>query len=116
MVWPEICCGVGSAGGGESESLDFMPSLKPRTAPPRSWPMLRSFFVPKISTTTSSTISQCQMLNPPMVLSSRSLVCPRQHRAEDVRAADHVHVQMHHILPADATGIDDGPIAVGRAV
>ncbi len=31
--------------------------------------MLRSFLVPKISTTTTSTISQCQMLNPPMSFS-----------------------------------------------
>jgi hypothetical protein len=29
--------------------------------------VLRSFFVPKIRTTTSSTIAQCQMLNPPIV-------------------------------------------------
>jgi hypothetical protein len=28
--------------------------------------MFLSFLVPKISTTTSSTISQCQMLNDPM--------------------------------------------------
>ena len=44
----------------------FMPSLKPLTAPPRSEPMLRSFLVPKIITTTSSTISQCQMESEPM--------------------------------------------------
>jgi sec-independent protein translocase protein TatA len=56
----------GDAAAGVS-SLLFIPSLKPFTAPPRSWPMLRNFFVPKISTTTSSTISQCQMLNPPIV-------------------------------------------------
>ena len=30
--------------------------------------MFFSFLVPKISTTTSSTISQCQMLNEPMVI------------------------------------------------
>jgi hypothetical protein len=48
---------------------DFMPSLKPLTAPPRSEPMFLSFLVPKISTTTSSTISQCQMLNDPMTFS-----------------------------------------------
>ena len=33
--------------------------------------MLRSFLVPKISTTTTRTISQCQMLNEPMVDSLR---------------------------------------------
>jgi hypothetical protein len=31
--------------------------------------MFFSFFVPKISTTTSSTISQCQMLKDPMTFS-----------------------------------------------
>ena len=45
----------------------FIPSLKPFTVPPRSVPRLRSFFVPKIRTTTSNTISQCQMLNEPDV-------------------------------------------------
>ena len=30
--------------------------------------MLRSFFVPKISTTTTRTISQCQMLNEPIAI------------------------------------------------
>src|SRR5829696_7067994 len=44
-----------------------MPSLKPLTALPRSLPMLRSFFVPKMRTTTSNTISQCQMLNEPII-------------------------------------------------
>jgi hypothetical protein len=29
--------------------------------------MLRSFLVPKMTTTTSNTISQCQMLNEPMI-------------------------------------------------
>src|SRR5262249_46506252 len=43
-----------------------MPSLKPRTAPPRSAPMLRRFWVPKISITIRRTISQCQMLNEPI--------------------------------------------------
>jgi hypothetical protein len=33
---------------------------------------LRSFFVPKISTTTSNTIIQCQMLKLPIVPSSLS--------------------------------------------
>src|SRR6185369_14445293 len=44
-----------------------MPSLKPRTAPPRSAPMLRSFLVPKTSITITRTISQCQMLNEPIL-------------------------------------------------
>src|SRR5882672_2242843 len=46
----------------------FMPSLNPRTAPPRSVPILRSFFVPKTSNTINSTTSQCQMLQVPMAL------------------------------------------------
>src|SRR3954451_20980607 len=44
----------------------FIPSLKPLTALPRSVPRLRSFLVPKMSTTTTRTIIQCQMLNEPM--------------------------------------------------
>ena len=55
------------AAAGSSSAL-FIPSLNPRTAPPRSCPMLRSFFVPKIITTMSSTMSQCQMLNEPMTV------------------------------------------------
>src|SRR5512146_1939733 len=54
---------------GESSS-DFIPSLNPLTAPPKSLPMLRSFLVPNTSTTTNSTISQCQILNEPISLSS----------------------------------------------
>src|SRR6266699_45122 len=49
-------------------SEDFMPSLKPRTAPPRSAPILRSFLVPKTSKTIRSTTSQCQMLQVPIAL------------------------------------------------
>src|SRR5208282_1769033 len=92
-----------------------MPSLKPRTAPPRSWPILRSFLVPKISTTTSSTISQCQMLSPPMVV---LLLCSRlgQHSTQRFRSTDDVHMQMHHILPADPPRVNDGAIAVGRSL
>src|SRR5205814_10328060 len=49
-----------------SAEESFMPSLNPRTAPPRSAPILRSFLVPKTSRTISSTTSQCQMLQVPM--------------------------------------------------
>src|SRR5438876_3357685 len=49
-------------------SEDFMPSLKPRTAPPRSAPILRSSLVPKTSKTIRSTTSQCQMLQVPIAL------------------------------------------------
>ena len=93
----------------------FMPSLKPLTAPPRSCPMLRSFFVPKISTTTSRTISQCQMLNtahgrsPQFVASARAIIA-----AERLGAADDVHVDVHDVLPADAAGVDDRAKAVRR--
>src|SRR5215472_4340446 len=116
MVLPPICWGVSSGAGCASVSLVFMPSLKPFTAPPKSWPMLRSFLVPKMSTTTSRTISQCQMLNPPMLSPFEPLSSPRQHRTQHVRSAYHVHVEVHDFLPADAPGVDDGPEAVGRTV
>src|ERR1700692_1374976 len=64
--WAEDCFEGASVPGGTGSSWLFMPSLNPLTAPPRSCPMLRSFLVPNIKTTTSSTISQCQMLSPPM--------------------------------------------------
>src|SRR5688572_4518719 len=71
-----VCPAVGgiSVFGVLSSSV-FMPSLKPFTAPPRSVPRLRSFLVPKIRTTTSKTISQCQMLNEPIYL---LLCCPNR--------------------------------------
>src|ERR1700752_3703368 len=59
--------------GGNSErsalagaSGSFISSLNPFTAPPRSPPMLRSFFVPKTSATRTRTINQCQILSEPM--------------------------------------------------
>src|SRR3970282_665299 len=67
MVWPAVG-GISTLACADLSSSDFMPSLKPFTAPPRSAPMLRSFLVPKMRTTTSSTISQCQMLSEPMFL------------------------------------------------
>src|SRR5689334_15494133 len=112
-----VTCEGGSAGGGVSASELFMPSLKPFTAPPRSWPMLRSFFVPKISTTTSNTIIQCQMLRLPIALSSLScLRRPRQHRTERVGTAEHVHVHVLHVLMPDAAGVDDRSKTVARAL
>ncbi|KGR94416.1 hypothetical protein X946_5400 [Burkholderia sp. ABCPW 111] len=57
----------GSCCASAGVSLSFMPSLKPLTALPRSLPILRSFFVPNTSATISNTISQCQILNPPMM-------------------------------------------------
>ena len=41
---------------------------------------------------------------------------PREHRAERIGPADHVHVDVLHFLAADAAGIDDRPEAVGRAL
>src|SRR5450755_3238100 len=65
--WAEACAeGASAPGGTGSPAGLFMPSLHPFTPPPRSCPTLRSFLVPNIKTTTSSTISQCQMLSPPM--------------------------------------------------
>src|SRR5215471_8769337 len=112
MVVPAICCGS-LGGAGCSGSDPFMPSLKPLTAPPRSWPMLRSFAVPKISTTTSNTISQCQMLSPPMF---PLLSCPGHHPPEWLGTAEHVHVQVLHFLPPDTPGVDDRAVAIGRAL
>src|SRR5436190_9979924 len=59
---------VGAAGSAGVAVPSRTPSLKPLTAPPRSLPMFLSFFVPKIRTTITSTISQCQTLNEPMVV------------------------------------------------
>src|SRR5438132_4016934 len=92
-----------------------MPSLKPFTAPPRSWPMLRSFFVPKMSTTTSSTISQCQMLNPPMMTPLRIWLA-RDHRSQRLCAAEHMNMHVHHFLPSHTPGIDDGAKTVAGAL
>src|SRR5712691_202076 len=61
MVRPVTWAAAPPSPGLSSE--DFMPSLKPRTAPPRSAPILRSFLVPKTSRTIRSTTSQCQMLH-----------------------------------------------------
>ena len=102
---PPICCDGAVAAAAVARLRLFMPSLNPLTAPPRSWPMLRSFLVPKIITTTSRTINQCQMLNrahcPPLV------ALPADHRAERVGPADHVYVEMLHFLPPDTAGVDD---------
>src|SRR5262245_30731919 len=85
-----------------------MPSLKPRTAPPRSAPMLRSFLVPKISITITRTISQCQMLNEPITFSLLLLVAPHEHGAERIRPAEDVHVDMIHLLMPHPPRVDDG--------
>src|SRR5712691_9648799 len=66
MVRPVTWAAAPPSPGLSSE--DFMPSLKPRTAPPRSAPILRSFLVPKTSRTIRSTTSQCQMLQVPIAL------------------------------------------------
>src|SRR5439155_15085812 len=106
IVVPAICCADTGFASSASVSLPRTPSLKPFTAPPRSCPMLRSFFVPKISTTTSNTISQCQMLKPPMMFSSVLVLAARQHSPERFRSADDVQVDVHHLLPSDASGVD----------
>src|SRR5690606_30627103 len=69
LLFCEVTCCGGAAGSPAPAAPSRMPSLKPLTAPPRSDPMFFSFFVPKISTTISSTTSQCQMLNEPMIFS-----------------------------------------------
>src|SRR5690606_21376513 len=84
-------------------SASFMPSLKPLTAPPRSEPMLRSFLVPNTSRTMTSTMSQCQMLNEPIPLSSIL-----QHGRQGIGPAQDVKVQMIHFLQPDPSGVDNG--------
>src|SRR4026209_936359 len=86
-----------------------IPSLKPRTAPPRSAPMLRSFFVPKISITITRTISQCQMLNEPIWC----LLFPSvEHRPQGLRAAQDMHMDMIHLLMAHTPRVDDAAEAL----
>src|SRR5687768_18614366 len=89
-----------------------MPSLKPRTAPPRSAPMLRSFLVPKISITITRTISQCQMLNEPIF---RLLFPAGEHGAEGLRPAQNMHVDMIHLLMPHPTRVDDAAKALAGA-
>src|SRR6267378_6482438 len=110
MVCP-VTWGAAPLSAGLS-SEDFMPSLNPRTAPPKSVPMLRSFFVPKTSNTINSTTSQCQMLQVPIALPFRAF----QHRAQSLRAADDMYVQMIHLLPAHTSGVDDEAKTVRRAL
>ncbi len=81
--------------------------------------MLRSFLVPKMSSTMTSTISQCQMLNPnPFVFSDErgrlSSSASGMRPAERLGAADDVDVQMIHVLPADPPGVHDGAEASGE--
>src|SRR3990172_2777651 len=108
-----VTCGAGPASAGFSPP-SRMPSLKPRTAPPRSAPMLRNFLVPKISTTIKRTTSQCQTLNEPITTSYRALFPPHEHRAERLRTPEDVHVEMIHLLMPDAPGVDDDAKAVRR--
>src|SRR5690606_23849602 len=58
---------VTASGRDSSCAPSLMPFLKPRTAPPRSSPMLRSFLAPKTSAMMRRTINQCQMLKLPIV-------------------------------------------------
>src|SRR5664280_3274642 len=111
------CC-VGEAGSAGDAVPSRTPSLKPLTAPPRSLPMFLSFLVPKIKTTTSSTINQCQMLKPPMMSlsqlrtdnDSRSALGPRP------RAAHDVHMEVRHLLHPVAPGVDERAKTVRHAV
>ena len=76
--------------------------------------MLRSFFVPKISMTITRTISQCQMLNEP--ISPSPIVCLWSIGPERLGPAEHVHMDMIHLLMPHPAGVDDGPEAVGGAL
>src|SRR2546421_11545460 len=94
-----------------------MPSLNPFTSPPRSLPMLRSFFVPKISSTITSRISQWIQLIPPMMsLACRGGLALRDHARKRVGAADDVDMKMIHVLTPHPAGVDDGAEAVGRTL
>src|SRR5438552_3834305 len=101
-----------------------MPSLNPFTAFPRSAPILRSFLVPKISTTTSSTISQCQILKLPILLSfmpaARATGAVHSilddHASERIGTAEYVKMYMIHVLPPHAAGIGDEAEPVRAAV
>ena len=79
--------------------LPFIPSLKPLTAPPRSWPMLRSFLVPNTSMTITKTISQCQNAE------GTHLNLLKDYRGS-IGPTGSCHLrcacQMHDFLPADA--------------
>src|SRR5450830_1508602 len=62
----------GAAGGvlaAAASSSPLTPSLKPLTALPISPPILPSFLVPKTSITMTRTITQCQILNEPIIFS-----------------------------------------------
>src|SRR5574343_1748267 len=113
MVWPPTCwVGWAPSAGLLSALASFMPSLKPFTAPPRSWPTLRSFLVPKISMTMTRTISQCQMEKLPMVC----LLDAFQHGADRVRTAHDMRVQLRHFLLPHTTGIDNDPKTIRAAL
>src|SRR5574343_466424 len=106
MVWPPTCwVGWAASAGLLSALASFMPSLNPLTAPPRSWPTLRNFLVPKTSMTMTRTISQCQMEKLPMVC----LLDSFQHRPDRIRPTDDMHVQMWHLLLPHPPGVDDHP-------
>ena len=75
--------------------------------------MLRSFLVPKISTTTTSTISQCQMLKPPMVF---SLVALRAGSSAQGSGPPITCMWTVDFLLPDAPGVDDGAEAVVGAL
>src|SRR5689334_14432519 len=117
MVLPGIWAGggVSAAPAAAASSGLFIPSLHPLTAPPRSCPILRSFFVPKISTTTRRTINQCQMLKPPMVSPYVSSLA-RDHAPERLRPGDDVHVHVLHFLVGDAARVHDRAEAVVGAL
>src|SRR5690242_20223647 len=93
-----------------------MPSLKPFTAPPRSLPRLRSFLVPNTRTTTSRTISQCQILNDP--ISSPYIRCDPvwNHAGQAFPASYDMKMQMMNFLPPYASGIDNGAEAVAATL
>src|SRR5262245_10007531 len=89
-------------------SASFMPSLKPRTAPPRSAPMLRSFLVPNTKSTMTRTMTQCQILRLPMSTS-------HQRPLQGLGAAQNVNMQMIHLLPPYPPSVHDSAETVVAA-
>src|SRR5690606_23464080 len=68
--------GASFAAGSDLSETAF---LKPLTADPKSLPILRNRLVPNSSTTMTNTISNCQILIPPMLL-PRYLILARYHK------------------------------------
>ena len=68
------------------------------------WAPVHVLVVPKTSITITRTISQCQILNEPIPLSSMHQLGRR-----GIAADRNVEVKIIHLLPAHTSAVDDGP-------